>query len=105
MNPEFRILVVDDEKEYQDVYKMILEDEGYSVDTTSSGTEALSILGKHSYNLVLADLIMEGMNGITLLKQIKEKYKDTEVIIVTGYGSIESAIEAIKSSVILGTPA
>lgn len=97
MNPEFRILVVDDEKEYQDVYKMILEDEGYSVDTASSGTEALSILGKNSYNLVLADLIMEGMNGITLLKQIKEKYKDTEVIIVTGYGSIESAIEAIKS--------
>ena len=72
MNPEFRILVVDDEKEYQDVYKMILEDEGYSVDTASSGTEALSILGKNSYNLVLADLIMEGMNCITLLKKIKE---------------------------------
>ncbi|MBW4827773.1 MAG: sigma-54 dependent transcriptional regulator [Clostridiaceae bacterium] len=96
MNSQFKILVVDDEIEYQEVYKMILEDEGYIVDTASSGKKALEKLDREYFNLVLADLIMEGMNGIEMLKEIKKKDEEIEVIIVTGYGSIESAVEAIK---------
>lgn len=96
MNSQFKILVVDDEVEYQEVYKMILEDEGYIVETTFSGEEALKRLYEDYFNLVLVDLVMEGMNGIELLKRIKKRYKETEVIIVTGYGSIESAVDAIK---------
>lgn len=96
MNFQLKILVVDDEVEYQNVYKMILEDEGYLVETVSSGKEVLEKLKGEEFNLVLADLIMEGMNGIQLLKEIKKDYEETEVIIVTGYGSIESAVEAIK---------
>ena len=96
MNFQLKILVVDDEVEYQNVYKMILEDEGYLVETASSGREVLEILREEEFNLVLADLIMDGMNGIELLKEIKKDYEETEVIIVTGYGSIESAVEAIK---------
>lgn len=96
MNFQLKILVVDDEVEYQNVYKMILEDEGYLVETVSSGKEVLEKLKGEEFNLVLADLIMEGMNGVQLLKEIKKDYEETEVIIVTGYGSIESAVEAIK---------
>ena len=96
MNFQLKILVVDDEVEYQNVYKMILEDEGYLVETASSGKEVLEKLKEEEFNLILADLIMEGINGIQLLKEIKKDYKETEVIIVTGYGSIESAVEAIK---------
>lgn len=96
MGFQLKILVVDDEVEYQNVYKMILEDEGYLVETASSGKEALEKLDKEEFNLVLVDLIMEGMNGIELIKKIKKGYAETEVMIVTGYGSIESAVEAIK---------
>ena len=89
-------LIVDDEKEYREVLQMILEKEGYKSDTAASGKEALEKLKQKSYHLVLTDLMMEDMNGIELLEQIKLNYSDTEVIIVTGYGTIQNAVEAMK---------
>jgi DNA-binding NtrC family response regulator len=94
-NDLFKILIVDDEQEYRDVFSMILE-ESYITDTASSGEEALEKLKEKEYDLVLTDLIMGGMNGLELLKNIKEKRYDVEVIIVTGYGTIENAVEAMK---------
>ncbi|MCM1991655.1 sigma-54-dependent transcriptional regulator [Oceanirhabdus seepicola] len=95
-NNIFKILVVDDEKEYREVFQMILEENGYITEVTCGGEEALEKLKNKSYDLVLTDLIMKGMDGIELLKNVKKEYTDTEVIIVTGYGTIKNAVEAMK---------
>lgn len=92
----FKILIVDDEIEYQDVYEMILRDKGFYTRCVSSGTEAMKLLKKESFHLVLTDLIMPEMGGMELLEKIKKEYVDTKVIIVTGYGTIETAVIAIK---------
>lgn len=95
-NNNFKILVVDDEIEYREVLEMILCENGYIIETACSGEEALEKLENDSFDLILSDLIMEGMDGIQLLKEIKKKYADTEVIIVTGYGTVQNAVEAMK---------
>ncbi|MCH4887985.1 sigma-54-dependent Fis family transcriptional regulator [Acidaminobacter sp. JC074] len=97
MHPtHFKILLVDDEKEYLDVIKLILEANQFKVKTASSGKQALKILSKESFDLVITDLIMPEMTGLELLDAIKEKYSDTEVILFTGYGSVQNAVEAMK---------
>ena len=93
---DFKILIVDDELPYQEVFKIILEDKGYYSQTASSGKEALEKLKHENFNLVLTDLIMDGMGGLELLENVKKQFQDTEVIIVTGYGTIENAVSAIK---------
>ncbi|WP_026894941.1 sigma-54-dependent transcriptional regulator [Clostridiisalibacter paucivorans] len=95
-NYNFKILIVDDEVEYQEVLKIILEEKGYNVEVASSGKEALKILHKESFNLVLTDLIMDNMNGMELLEEVKKQNLDIEVILVTGYGTIENAVDAMK---------
>lgn len=92
----FKILIVDDEVDYQEVFKMILDDKGYHTDVANSSLEALKKLEKNSFDLVLTDLIMEGMDGIELLGKIKQKYPELEVILVTGYGTVKSAVSAMK---------
>jgi DNA-binding NtrC family response regulator len=92
----FKILIVDDEIEYSGILKKILEKNGYYVTTAQSGKEALLKLRYNKYNLVLTDLIMEGMNGIELLEQIKNLLPSTEVILITGYGTVKNAVDAMK---------
>lgn len=92
----FRILIVDDEDEYRDILKRILEINAYDADTAVSGQDALVKIKKDEYDLVLSDLIMPGMDGVELLGEIKKIKKDIEVILVTGYGSIENAVEAMR---------
>ncbi len=97
MHPtHFKILLVDDEKEYLDVIKLILESNQFKVKTASSGKKALSMLGKESFDLVITDLIMPEMTGLELLDAIKKEYNDTEVILFTGYGSVQNAVDAMK---------
>lgn len=95
-NNAFRILVVDDEQQYCDVLKLILEAESYSVITTTSSISALEMLENERFDLVLSDFFMQDMDGFQLLKRIKEDHSDTEVIIITGYGSIKNAVDAMK---------
>lgn len=92
-----KILIVDDEIEYANVMKKIIKKKGYEVNVALSGLEAISIIEKDkSYDLVLSDLIMDKMNGVELLENIKIINKDIEVILVTGYGTIENAVDAMK---------
>jgi len=92
-----KVLIVDDEVEYRETYRMLLEDNGYIVGEAGNSEEALKILEEEYYPVVLSDILMPGDDGITLLKQIKSKFeKAIEVIIVTGYGSIQGAVEAMR---------
>ncbi|SKA77439.1 DNA-binding transcriptional response regulator, NtrC family, contains REC, AAA-type ATPase, and a Fis-type DNA-binding domains [Caloramator quimbayensis] len=92
-----KILIVDDEKEYRETYRIILESRGYIVGEAGSAKETLDILDYEYYPLVLSDIIMPDMDGLELLKEIKNRYdKSVEVIMVTGYGSIETAVNAMK---------
>lgn len=90
------ILLVDDEEVYLDVLARFLIKSGYEVDTANSGKQALELLGKNSFNLVITDMVMPEITGFELLKEVKTIFPETEVIMVTGYGEIESYIEAIK---------
>lgn len=92
----YKILIVDDEIEYQKVVSLILSDEGYDTATRSNGHEALEYLEANKVNLVVTDLKMPIMDGVDLIKKIKEKYDDVEVIVMTAFGSIESAVDSIK---------
>ncbi len=89
------ILIVDDEKNYPTIIGEILQEEGYTSLTASSGMEALDILNNESVDLVLTDVKMPGMSGIQLLEKIKGINPDIPVIIMTAYGSVEKAVEAM----------
>ena len=89
------ILIVDDEKNYPMIIGELLQEEGYETLTAASGMEALDILNSASVDLVLTDVKMPGMSGIQLLENIKKITPDTPVIIMTAYGSVEKAVEAM----------
>lgn len=94
--PERVILIVDDEEGLREGLGKLLEDEGYVVLCAETGEEALDVLQQSRIDLVLTDMRMPGMDGIELLKKIRERYGDLGVIILTGYGQIESYIEAMN---------
>jgi len=89
------ILIVDDEKNYPKIIGELLQEEGYTSLAASSGMEALDILSNELIDLVLTDVNMPGMSGIQLLEKIKEINPDIPVIIMTAYGSVEKAVEAM----------
>jgi two-component system NtrC family response regulator len=90
------VLVVDDEKNYPLILSAVLEEEGFETLTANSGKEALSILKSSDVDLVLTDMKMPSMDGIELLERIKEKDPDLPVIVMTAYGTVEKAVEAIQ---------
>jgi len=97
MNKQFKILVVDDDFEYARACARTLIRAGYNATPSAGAAEALKLLEPgNSFNLVLTDLKMPDMDGMELLKRIKEADPAVEVIIMTGYGTIESAVKAIK---------
>ncbi|MFM8551512.1 MAG: sigma-54-dependent transcriptional regulator [Nitrospiraceae bacterium] len=96
IDPEGQILVVDDEGEMRSLVKDILEERGHRVALAANGREALQKLGEEECSVVLTDLRMKEMQGIELLAEIKRLHPDVNVILMTGFGSVESAIEAMK---------
>ncbi len=90
------LLVVDDEQSVRDSLERVLEKEGFQVFTAESGRQAREILQKEPIALVLTDLRMPEISGLDLLRQVKKQYPDTEVILITGHGTIEKAVEAMK---------
>lgn len=96
MIDKYKILVVDDELPVCKSIASALEGENYLIDTAYSGEEALQKNEKMDYDVVIADLMMLGMSGIELLKIIREKNPEAAVIMVTGYPSVKTAVEAIK---------
>lgn len=92
----YPILFVDDDHQILEIVTAYLNRFGFSVDTVDSGTEAMNRINEKEYAVVFTDLIMPEISGLDLLKTIKKTSPSTEVIIITGYGTIESAIEALK---------
>jgi DNA-binding NtrC family response regulator len=90
------ILVVDDEPLQRDIIKTILDDEGYETYTAPSGEEALKIIKEISPDIVLTDLKMEGMDGIEFIESLPQEPFEPTAIVMTAYGTISSAVEAIK---------
>jgi DNA-binding NtrC family response regulator len=91
-----RILIVDDEKKIRHILRIILEQKDYKIEEASNGAEALELIKTYHYSMVITDLKMPVMDGMTLLREIKSIDPDYPVIVLTAYGSIESAVEAIK---------
>ncbi len=92
-----RILVIDDERIILELTAMILRSRGYEVFTAESGTEGLCLVEREGPALVLLDYMMPGMDGLTALKQIRDRFPDTYVIMFTGKGSEEIAVELMKA--------
>ena len=91
-----RLLVVDDEESLRITTAAIFENEGYVVDTASSGDEAIDLMSKEDYDLVLTDLHMEGGDGLSVLNQIRRHAPLTISVVLTGFASVESAIAALQ---------
>ncbi len=92
-----KILLVDDEQGIRKVLKIALEDIGYQVMVAGNGEEAIDIFREAKPEIVLTDIKMPGMDGIEVLKKIKEESPDTEVIMITGHGDMELAIQSLKN--------
>lgn len=91
-----RLMVVDDEEIARTNLQHILEKEGYQVATATNGVEALEQMNSAAFDLVLTDLRMLELGGMELLERIKSRHVDTEVVIVTGYASVDSALESVQ---------
>ncbi len=95
-NKQFRILVVDDDRDMRDSLAEVLSDEGYTVETCHTGTDALGIVEKSHPDLLITDLIMNGMQGMELLRAAKQRDPHLAVVVITAFGTIESAVEAMR---------
>jgi DNA-binding NtrC family response regulator len=100
MDKKITIMIVDDEPIVRESFLHWFQRLGYRVETAASGFEALEKLEKIGFDLLFVDIKMPGMNGIELLGKVKEEYPDTFVIIITAYGSIDTAVEAMKQGAV-----
>jgi len=91
-----KVLIVDDEKVAMKNLEHVMKKEGYAVTATQSGGNALALLEKQAFDVVLTDLRMEKVDGMYILKRCRENHPDTEVILITGFATLESAVEAMK---------
>ncbi len=94
---QMKMMLVDDEERFLSTTQKLLSRKGYDVLTASSGTEALDLLRTHNIHVVILDVKMPGMDGIQTLNAIKRNYPLVEVIMLTGHGTIDSAVEGLQS--------
>src|SRR6516165_10704911 len=92
-----KLLIVEDDENLRKVMHVQLERDGYGISSAPTAEDALAILEKSPQNLVIADLHLPGMSGIELLKKVRLDYPDTAVIVATAFGTIQTAVEAMKA--------
>jgi len=98
LDKNVKILIVDDDENIRKTMKTILEDEGYVVDLAATGNEAVEMTWKTAYNIALLDIRLPDMEGVELLKLIKDNVPRTRKIMVTGYPSMQNAISALNKN-------
>lgn len=91
-----KILIIDDEKSILDLLSVVFKKEGYIVETSLSAKNALELVDKEEFDLILTDIKLPQMSGMRILKYVKEKYPAMPVVMITAYGTIKQAIEALK---------
>lgn len=91
-----KILIVDDERDFRNLLEIILRRKGFETDQAPDGVKAMEMMRAKAYDVVLTDLVMEPCDGLALLKHISSEHPQTETIIMTAYGSIENAVEAMR---------
>jgi len=96
MNGHFSLLLIDDEEGIRKVLGLTLADAGWNVSPAASAEEALGLFRQHDFPIVLTDIKMPGMDGLELLKVLKEIKPETEVVLMTGHGDLDLAIQGIK---------
>lgn len=96
-NDQLKVLVVDDEVALAETMAEALERTGYDVVTANSGAEALKLIDRAEPSVILTDLKMEGMDGLSLLKKAKEELDNVEVVVITGHGDVTTAVEAMRA--------
>ena len=92
-----RLLIVEDEVTLRESLKRVLMRDGYQVDAVDSAETALTHIGETAYDLIITDIILPGIDGIELLRRIKEGYQEQIVIVITAYASIETAVSALRA--------
>lgn len=93
---DVNILVVDDEEDFRDIFSEIIKGLGYQAFTAKDGIAALKLLEKKEVDIAIIDFQMPVMNGMELLKAIKKNWPNIEVLFITGFGTVSSAVEAMK---------
>jgi DNA-binding NtrC family response regulator len=96
MNEKANILIVDDEEVVRLSHLRSLESADCNAQTAEDGREALNVMEQHPFDVVLLDLRMPDLDGMDVLKTIKQRWPDSEVVVITGYPSIETAKEAVR---------
>ena len=94
--PKGRILAVDDQRYFRELIEGLLTGEGYQVQTASSGDEALHILEREDFDVIITDLVMPGIDGTELVERVKERNPEQEIIMVTGVVDVKTAVETMK---------
>jgi len=92
-----KILIIDDEKSILDLLSVVFEKEGYHVETSPAATRAVDLMGHKDFDLIISDIKMPKMNGMELLKYVRENRPDIPVVMITAYGTIKQAVEALKA--------
>jgi DNA-binding NtrC family response regulator len=95
-SPPLDLLVVDDDQEFRDTLRSRFSRSGFEVSAAANGEEALGLAQRRNFDVAIFDMMMPGMNGLELLKRFKTDHPECEVILLTGQGSIETAVEAMK---------
>jgi two-component system cell cycle response regulator len=95
-----RILAVDDQRYFRELTEGLLGDAGYDVQTATSGEEALHILEREDFEIVITDLVMPGIDGSELVRRIKERRPDQDIVMVTGVVDVKTAVEAMKQGAV-----
>ncbi len=94
-----RIMVIDDEKIVGDMAKLSLEQDGYSVETFLNAEPALKRLQEEQFDVVVTDYKMKGIDGMEVLRTVKDRYPKTQVIMITAFANLDAAIEALRRDV------
>lgn len=91
-----RILIVDDEENTRIGLSKLLSQEGFEVESAANGNDALDLIGQRKVSLVISDINMPDMNGLTFLRELSRNFPSTNVIMITAYGGVESYLEAMN---------
>jgi signal transduction histidine kinase len=93
---KWKLLLVDDEQDIREVVSLVIEDQGFEVETAEDGASGFAMLERFSPQIIITDLKMPKMGGMELLKKVKEQFEDIEVIVITAFGEMDIAIQALQ---------